>query len=400
MRIQFAPCGVGLGHAGRCIPIAREIQRRNAETDVFFSTYSEAVSYVRQEGFNTIEVPAMEFKVKPDGAVDFRRTAISPGPFMAPLNFLGQVNKEIEIMIAHRPDVIVSDSRVSPIIAARMLGIPTVCMLNQFQVIIPRRNRYLRLAKFADASTLAIIGRVWTSAAKVIIPDFPPPYTISTGNLHIPQTYQKKIELIGPILPVRPEVLPTKQHLRKKLGLKQKTPLIFVPLSGPLKERAYLTNLLQKIFADLSSDFQIVISLGHPRSHESPVRHDNLNIFRWLPNRFDYLKACDLVVSRAGHGTISQSICYGKPSVLIPTPNHTEQLNNASKCVALGMAVVVHQDNLNKRTLLAAIDEILTKTYSERAKTIQKEVAALDGLSAAIEATFKVVEGGKMCVPA
>ena len=112
------------------------------------------------------------------------------------------------------------------------------------------------------------------------------------------------------------------------------------------------------------------------------------------------MKACDLVVSRAGHGTISQSICYGKPSVLIPTPNHTEQLNNASKCVALGTAVVVHQDNLDKRTLLAAIDEILTKTYSERAKTIQKEVAALDGLSAAIEATFKVVEGGKMCVPA
>lgn len=112
------------------------------------------------------------------------------------------------------------------------------------------------------------------------------------------------------------------------------------------------------------------------------------------------MKACDLVVSRAGHGTISQSICYGKPSVLIPTPNHTEQLNNASKCVALGMAVVVHQDNLDKCTLLAAIDEILTKTYSERAKTIQKKVAALDGLSAAIEATFKVVEGGKMCVPA
>lgn len=400
MQIQFAPCGVGLGHAGRCIPIAREIQRRNAEIDVFFSTYGEAVSYVRQEGFNTIEVPAMEFKVKPDGTVDFRRTAISPGPFKAPLNFLGQLSKEIEIMRAHKPDVVVSDSRVSPIIAARMLGIPTVCMLNQFQVIIPRGNRYLRLAKFADASTLAIIGKVWTSVAKVIIPDFPPPYTISTGNLRIPQTYQKKIELIGPILPVHPEALPTKQHLREKLGLKQKTPLIFVPLSGPLKERAYLTNLLQKILADLPGNFQIVMSLGHPRSHESPVKHGNLTIFRWIPNRFDYLKACDLVVSRAGHGTVSQSMCYGKPSVLIPTPDHTEQLNNASKCAALGMAVVAHQNNLDKRTLLTAVDEILTKSYLERAKTIQKKVAALDGLSAAIEATFKVVEGGKMCVPA
>lgn len=400
MRVQFAPCGVGLGHAGRCIPIAREMQRRNAEIDIFFSTYSEAVSYARQEGFNTIEVPAMEFKVKPDGAVDFRRTAISPGPFVAPLNFLGQVHKEIEIMRARKPDVVVSDSRVSPIVAARMLGIPTVCMLNQFQVIIPRKTQYLRLAKFADASTLAIIGRVWTSVAKVIIPDFPPPHTISTGNLRIPKSYQKKIELIGPILPVRPETLPTKQHLRKKLGLQQETPVVFVPLSGPLKERAYLTNLLQKIFAALPGNYQIVMSLGHPQSHEGPVKHRNLTIFRWIPNRFHYLKACDIVVSRAGHGTISQSICYGKPSVLIPTPNHTEQRNNANKCAALGIAVVANQGNLDKRTLLTAIDEILTKSYSDRAKIIQKEVAALDGLSAAIEATFKVVEGGKMYVHA
>ena len=126
MRVQFAPCGIGLGHAGRCIPIAREMQRRHADVDVFFSTYNEAVSYLRQEGFNTIEVPAMDFKVKPDGAVDLRRTAINPGPFVAPLNFLGQLGKEIEIMRAHEPDVVVSDSRISPIITARMLGIPTI----------------------------------------------------------------------------------------------------------------------------------------------------------------------------------------------------------------------------------------------------------------------------------
>jgi len=26
-----------------------------------------------------------------------------------------------------------------------------------------------------------------------------------------------------------------------------------------------------------------------------------------------------------------QSICYGKPSVLVPIPSHTEQINNAKK---------------------------------------------------------------------
>ena len=400
MRVQFAPCGIGLGHAGRCIPIAREMQRRHADVDVFFSTYNEAVSYLRQEGFNTIEVPAMDFKVKPDGAVDLRRTAINPGPFVAPLNFLGQLGKEIEIMRAHEPDVVVSDSRISPIITARMLGIPTICMLNQFQVIIPRRTQYLRLAKFADASTLAILGRIWISGAKVIIPDFPAPHTISIDNLRVPQSYQKKIELIGPILPVRPEALPTKQHLREKLGLQQENTVVFVPLSGPLKERVYLTNLLRNILTDLPDNFQIIMSTGHPGPNKKPVKHGNLTIFRWIPNRFEYLKACDVLVSRAGHGTVSQSICYGRPSVLIPTPNHTEQHNNANRAKELGIAVVINQHNLDKHTLLTAIDDVLTNGFSERARAIQKEVSEIDGLSAAIEAIFKVVDGGKLYVPA
>ena len=216
MRVQFAPSGVGLGHAGRCIPIARGLQKRNRNTEVFFSTYLDAVSYIRQEGFPTVEVPPMDFQVKPDGTVDFRRTAMNPGPFVAPFNFLEQVGKEIEVMGTFEPDVVVSDSRASPIVAARMMGIPTICILNQFQVIIPRRTHYLRLAKFADAMTLAIIGKIWTTGVKVMIPDFPPPYTISTDNLLVPKAYRKKIKLIGPILPVHPDALLTKKELRKK----------------------------------------------------------------------------------------------------------------------------------------------------------------------------------------
>ncbi len=399
MRVQFAPSGVGLGHAGRCIPIARGLQERNGNTEIFFSTYLDAVSYVRQEGFSTVEVPPMDFKVKPDGTVDFRRTAMSPGPFVAPFNFLEQVGKEIEVMGTFEPDVVVSDSRASPIVAARILGIPTICILNQFQVIIPRKTHLLRLAKFADAITLALIGKIWTSGVKVLIPDFPPPYTISTNNLRTPKAYRKKIKLIGPILPVRPNALQTKKELRKKLGLHNEKPLIFAPISGPLKERAYLISILQRIFTSFPDDYQIVMSLGYPKSNATPARYGNFAVFKWLPNRFEYLKACDIVICRAGHGTILQTICYGKPTILIPTPSHTEQFNNARKGVALGVALTIEQENLSRETLLSKIKEIIRdRRFKEKTVEIQKEVSLVDGLETAIETTLKVAKGGKACV--
>lgn len=401
MRVEFAPSGVGLGHAGRCIPIARGLQERNGKTKIFFSTYLDAVSYVRQEGFLTVEVPPMDFKVKPDGTVDFKRTAMNPGPFVAPFNFLEQVGKEIKGMGAFEPDVVVSDSRASPIVAARMLGIPTICILNQFQVVIPRKTHYLRLAKFADAITLAIIGKIWTTGVKVLIPDFPSPYTISSDNLHIPKSYRKKIKLIGPILSVRPDTLPTRKELRKKLGLNDRKPVIFAPISGPLKERAYLIRILQRIFTDFPEDYQIVMSLGYPKSHATPVRYGGFTVYRWIPNRFEYLKACDIVISRAGHGTLLQTICYGKPTILIPTPSHTEQHNNARKGVELGVALTIEQENLNRETLLSTIKEVMKGDhFAERAIEVQKEVSMLDGLETAIETTLEVAEGEKVCVSA
>ena len=318
---------------------------------------------------------------------------MNPGPFVAPFNFLGQVGKEIEVMETFEPDVVVSDSRASPLVAAYMLGIPSICILNQFQVIIPRKTHYLRLAKFADAMSLTILGRIWTTGSKVLIPDFPLPHTVCADNLCIPRAYRKKTRFIGPILSVRPETLPSKKDMREKLGLDSEKPLIFAPISGPMKERAYLMSMLQTIFTEFPDDYQIIMSQGSPKSRTTPVQHGNLKVFKWVTNRFEYLKACDIVVSRAGHGTVMQTICYGKPSILIPTPKHTEQHNNARRAVDLGVALSIEQDNLNRGTLLSAVEALKEDgRFVERAVNLQREVSQLDGLKTAIATTIEVTE--------
>jgi len=389
LKVYVAACGIGLGHVGRCVPIVQKLREKGAE--ILFSTYFEGLEYVKKTDFPFVEAPALGVKVKPDGTIDFKQTAINPGPFIASFMILEQIRAEIEALQRFSPNVAVSDSRASTLIAAKILGIPTVCILNQFQVIIPRKKRFLRLSKLADAAVLALIGKIWTSSNRILIPDFPQPYTISTGNLRIPKAYQKRVQLIGPILPVQPEELPEKKALRRKLGLDLEKPLIFAPISGPVKERAYLLKALMKIFSDFPEEYQVVMSMGYPSSAATPIRRGNFILYRWVPNRFEYLKACDLVISRAGHGTLTHSICYGKPIIVVPTPSHTEQLNNARKVVKLGVARMVEQEILSKDVLLYNIERVLNdKEITEKAKLLQEKVSKYNGLEAATEAVLEM----------
>jgi UDP:flavonoid glycosyltransferase YjiC (YdhE family) len=379
----FTPSGTGLGHVGRCIPIAKKLEKNGVK--VLFSSYREGLKYIKQEGFDAVKAPDIGVQVKQDGSIDFRLTTVNPGPFLTIYTIMKQIDSEINYMQAFKPDVVVSDSRASSLIAAKILDIPRICILNQFQVFIPRRNRFLKLARIADATTLTLVGRVWADVKQILIPDFPQPYTLSTRNLHIPRSYHKKTRFIGPIISKNPKDLPDKVKLRKKLGLPQNKPIIFAPISGPAKERAYFTGLLRKILSRFPNNYQIIMSLGYPRYLRNPSNGENLIVHGWIKNRFEYLKACDIVISRGGHGTLSQSIFFGKPIVLIPTPSHTEQMNNAKKAVELGIAKLIPQNNLNKNYLLKVIQNIFKNRIEEKSKQLQKEVHNWNGLEKAVK---------------
>jgi UDP:flavonoid glycosyltransferase YjiC (YdhE family) len=375
---------------GRVAPIARKLQESGAK--LVFSTYTDGIDYVRQENFPLIKAPPIGAQVKPDGSIDFRKTAINPGPFLASFMLLNQINAEIRSIEGFRPDVVVSDSRASSLLAADLLGIPRVCILNQFQAIIPRKTHLLHLARFADIVTLTLIGKIWTSVKVLLIPDFPQPYTISIGNLTIPKSYSKNVKFIGPIVPKRPNKLPTKEELREQLKLPADKPIIFAPLSGPTSEKAFVTGVLRKILLDFPEEYEIIMSFGYPNADNTPMRHGNLTIYKWLPNRFEFLKACDVAIGRAGHGTITQCMCYGKPMVLIPTPGHTEQISNAKQAENIGVAKIVLQERLSKQRMLDKIRESLEKEMVERAKEVQLEALKHDGLENAVKEIITAAE--------
>ncbi len=362
-RVYFTPNGIGLGHVSRNIPIANEIRRRGAE--VLISTYLEGIDYARRQGFRTISVPPISMANDSSGSIDLRMSSVRQGVKALP-TFMKQINREIKYIKAFRPDAVVSDSRLSSIFAARMLGVPVLLILNQFTPLFPRQRDMFMLAKVADGVIMTLIGRGWGYADKILIPDFPAPYTLSIDCLRIPGPYQGKVELIGAILPKTPEEARSKEEVRAEFGIKPYQKLIYASVSGPRAERLPLLRILAPIFESFPDEYRVVMSMGNPNGVSKPVRRGSLIEVDWVSDRYDVLNACDLVISRGGHETMMQSICYGKPSIIIPVPKHPEQYGNARRAQELGVAYAIHQRNIEKDGLLLFTEEILGNSSFDR----------------------------------
>ncbi len=385
MRVYFGVNGVGLGHIGRCIPIALKLIETGDK--ILFSTYSDACSYVERENLPLCKAPPISYVVKQDGEIDFRQTTVNPGIFSIFI-FMNQLRAEIRFMRGFNPDVVVSDSRVSTILASKLLGIPVFTLLNVYRVIIPRERRFLHLAAIADGGILTVIGKVWGMGKEILIPDFPLPYTISIYNVSIPPRRESKIRFIGPILPIKPKELPDRDVIRKKLGLDDEY-LILAPISGPSQEKKYFSSIIRRILKKLPDKYRVIMSLGLPKSSEHPTQEGNMLIYDWLPNRFEVLKACDLVISRAGLGTITHAICYGKPLILIPTPSQTEQFGNANRVAELGVAKIIDQKSLNYDRLTSTLQEMFLGSFVDRAYQLQRDTSKYDAVETMVETIKK-----------
>jgi len=396
MKVYIAPCGLGLGHIARCEPIARRLTEKGAT--VVFSTYLDGLQYAQIKKFRTVETIPISFKVRADGSVDFKRTASSSGFSLGVRRFLRQILKEVENIASFRPDIIVSDSRASSIVAATLLGVPTILLLNQFKVEIVRRPSTVKMGLFdrlfffiANIFWIfvrTLLQRVWALSDTILIPDFPLPYTIALGNLAIPKKYQSRVRLIGPIVEVKPDQLTSKEEIRKKLGFNSDRHLIYAAVSGPRVERRYLANKLLEILRKPHPDYQIVLSKGEPSSEAYPKECDGVMVYDWIDDltQFELLKACDLLVCRAGHGIVTKAMTYGKPLILIPIPDQTEQYGNANRAVRLGVAEVIMQSELNEENLFKAAERILNSDiYEGRAQRVADMAATLDATKTAIE---------------
>jgi uncharacterized protein (TIGR00661 family) len=135
------------------------------------------------------------------------------------------------------------------------------------------------------------------------------------------------------------------------------------------------------------------MSMGVPNGGSQVTHKGNLTIVPWIENRFDYLEACDAVISRGGHETLMQSISYSKPSVIIPVPKHPEQYGNARRALELKVAKVMHQRDLTLDHLVQRLDEVLESSTTRRVlEKINEEKLLGNGLSRTVESLAEYLD--------
>ena len=374
---------------GRALLVAEELVGRGAEA--MFSTYLEGVDYVRRKGFPVVSSPALSLASDSTGRIDLRASAVTHGVPALP-RFMQQVTSEMEYMKAFGPDVVVSDTRLSSVIAGKLLGLPVVLMLNQFMPMVPRNEQNLTLLRIVDGSILTLLSRGWGASDAILIPDFPAPYTISLGSLRIPKPYRHLVRMVGFILPRKPEEVEDTGRVRGEAGAAEGERLIYAAISGPRREREPLLKLLRPVFEGFPDGYKVVMSMGDPDGGSKPTRSGSLTTIPWVLDRYEYLKACDLVVCRGGHNTIMQSICYGRPSIIVPTPNHTEQYANARRAKELGFAEVLHQEGLDGERLMGVVDRLLSDPkYEERFAEMASKGFA-DGIDNTLSVISKLID--------
>ena len=95
---------------------------------------------------------------------------------------------------------------------------------------------------------------------------------------------------------------------------------------------------------------------------ECGVKEDKerLDLREYIDNMYTCMCAADLIISRAGAMTITELTEIGRPSILVPFPNATEnhQYYNALTLVNVNAAVLIEDKDLTRERLVAEVSKL------------------------------------------
>ncbi len=201
-----------------------------------------------------------------------------------------------------------------------------------------------------------------------------------------------KIAVLGN--PVRKELMkPLSEGAREFLDLSEGIPVILI-LGGSSGSQAINESIVDAL-PELVQKYQIIHQTGKQGITEVENRarvvlenseyKERYKVFAYLNTLALRMSAgiADLVISRAGAGSISEIALWGLPSIVIPIPEEvsSDQRKNAFSFARAGATVVIEQGNLTTHILLSEIKHLMEnetkrKELGENAKKFAKADAA------------------------
>ena len=361
MRLLLSCSELGLGHVSRIIPLGKRLEKSGHE--MFFFSGGKAYEMLQKEFSHVYKCTPVSWYENAHGII----TSASLINLLFPLPLFNieqnrfEMKKSNAMETIHRyydlrenlhgiaPDILIADGDINALRLAQRWKIPSVYIANMI------RPSYGFSAFLSPGER--VVERYVKNSSKIIIPDNPPPYTVSEysiGNLDN-VGLNGKVEYVGSFVDTSP-VKGAQEH-------------IFAPISGPVGTRAKLVKTLIPVLKKLKT--KCIISLGTP-GKKATTKIGNCELHTWLSTeeRQEAMKNAKFVIFSGGHATCFETIKYGKPSICIPT--QPEQLGNAAKLQDLNCSITAK----NRKELEKAIE----KMENEK-ETYNKNVAALNEFS-------------------
>ncbi|HEV7874972.1 MAG TPA: undecaprenyldiphospho-muramoylpentapeptide beta-N-acetylglucosaminyltransferase [Enterovirga sp.] len=235
-----------------------------------------------------------------------------------------------------RPDCVVGFGgypTVPPVMAAAMLGIPTI--IHEQNGVVGRANRFLMRRVTAIATGFAHVGGLPVDLARK---------AYHTGSPVRPAVLVAAERAFSPLEPGGTLQLLVFGGSQGARVMSDVVPAAIVSLSP--EERARLHVVQQARPEDIES--------VRRRYAEAGIRAEIEAFFSDLPAR---IAASHLIVSRSGASTVAELGVIGRPSILVPLPGaiDRDQAANARSLAEIGAATVIPQPDFTPKRLAAEL---------------------------------------------
>ena len=362
MRVIVAAAGTG-GHINPGLAIANKIKQEEKDSEIIFIGTNRGLEndLVPRAGYElkTIEAYGLSKKLSIDNIKKMCKT-------------LGATSKARKIIKDFKPDVIVGAGGYicGPVVwAAKKEKIP---------VVLHESNAYPGKA----------VKHLAKKANVVLI-------SFEEARERIPNA--KKIVFTGTPVKIqkRDYTKEEKSKILNELKIEDKLPIILVfgGSQGAQKINEAIIGILTK---KLNKKYQIIWATG-PKQYDI-VKEElnqksidienvpNAKILPYIYNMEEIMNISDVIVARSGAMTITEISNLGKPSILIPLPNVSQdhQLRNAEVLQKIGAGKIILNDKLTSENLNQEISEIILnptnmkkmgeKAYTKSVKNVQEKI--------------------------
>lgn len=366
LKVIVSGGGTG-GHIFPAVSIANELKERFPETDILFvgALGKMEMERVPAAGYRIIGLPVMGFPRKPS----FKMLTF----FLKLFKSMRMANR---VIADFKPDVAIGVGGFAsgPVLKAAVRnGVPAV---------LQEQNSYAGVTNKLLAARVNKICVAYPHMERY----FPAEKIVLTGN---------------PIRKNLIEAVVNKSVALEYFKLDAEKPVVLI-VGGSLGARTLNESVMANIELIRETEAQIIWQTGSYYYKEMLERLGNETPANLHPmefvSRMDLAYAvADVVISRAGAGTISELCLLGKPSVLVPSPNVAEdhQTKNAMALVENEAALLIKdadsREQLMKETFSLLNDKSRLKSLSENIRKLGRPHAAKD----IVDVILAVVESQK-----